>query len=85
MLLGSGDVHSAYRMWGCLLEGFGLGRGWELMVRKQQMTVVQYNRVARRANGSLGCTTRGKWSRREKVVLLPFAAIICPLVRNDPE
>lgn len=53
MLLGSGDVHRAYRMWGCLLEGIDLGRGWEVMVNKQRMMLVRYNRVAKKVNGSL--------------------------------
>lgn len=83
-LLGSGDVHSAYRMWGCLLEGIDSERGWEVMVNKQCTMVVRYNCVAKKANGSLGCITRGKQNRRRKVMLELYAAIVCPLVRSDP-
>lgn len=40
MLLRSGDVHRAYRMWGCLQEGIDLGSRWEVMVNKQRTMVV---------------------------------------------
>jgi len=71
-------------MRGCLLEGIDSGRGWEVMVNTQHTMAFQYGRGAKRANGSLGCVTRGKRSRRRKAVLSLLAAIICLSVRNNP-